>query len=45
MVEYLPFLKVYSKGTNLVIFDPSMMHCINVVDYNIKSLDIKESLF
>lgn len=36
---------VYSRGTNLVIFDPSMMHCINVVDYNIKSLDIKESLF
>ena len=36
---------VYSKGTNLVIFDPSMMYCINVVDYNIKSLDIKESLF
>ena len=34
---------VYNKGTNVVIFDPGLMHCVNVVDYNIKSLDIKET--
>lgn len=34
---------VYNKGTNVVIFDPDLMHCVNVVDYNIKSLDIKET--
>ena len=33
---------VYKKGTNLVIFDPSLMSCIAVKDYNIESLDIKE---
>lgn len=34
---------VYNKGTNVVIFDPDLMHCVKVVDYNIKSLDIKET--
>lgn len=33
---------VYKKGTNLVVFDPSLMKCVHVEDYNIKSLDIKE---
>lgn len=35
---------VYSKGTNLVIFNPDLMHCVAVNDYSIKSLDINESL-
>lgn len=34
---------VYKKGTNLVIFDPSLMQCVNVEDYNIRSLDIRET--
>lgn len=35
---------VYKKGTNVVIFDPSLMHCVAVVDYNIGSLEIKEKV-
>lgn len=34
---------VYNKGTNLVIFNPSLMKCVRVKDYSIKSLDIKET--
>lgn len=34
---------VYQKGTNLVIFNPDLMQCVKVEDYNIKSLDIRET--
>ncbi len=34
---------VYREGTNLVIFDPDLMRCVDVAEYNIKSLDIKET--
>lgn len=34
---------VYKKGTNLVIFDPSLMSCIAVKDYNVETLEIKET--
>ena len=35
---------VYREGTNLVIFNPSLMCCIDVKDYNVESLDIKEEI-
>lgn len=33
---------VYPKGTNVVIFNPKLMDCVAVKDYNICDLDIKE---
>ena len=33
---------VYKNGTNLVIFNPSLMSCVDVKDYNIETLDIKD---
>lgn len=35
---------VYPKGTNVVIFNPNLMHCVSVKDYNIGDLDIKENV-
>lgn len=34
---------VYPSGTNIVIFDPSLMKCVAVKDYNIGELDINET--
>lgn len=34
---------VYKDGINLVIFDPALMQCVSVEDYNIRSLEITES--
>lgn len=36
---------VYPKGTNVVIFNPKLMYCVAVKDYNISDLDIKEKLW
>ena len=35
---------IYKKGTNLVIFDPALMRCIDVKEYTVKSLDISEEV-
>ena len=35
---------VYPQGTNVVIFNPNLMQCIAVKDYNIGDLDIKEAI-
>ena len=35
---------VYPEGTNVVIFDPKLMKCVDVKDYNIGDLDINETL-
>lgn len=34
---------VYPEGTNVVIFEPALMHCVDVKDYNIGDLDINET--
>lgn len=34
---------VFPKGTNIVIFEPALMHCVDVKDYNIGDLDINET--
>lgn len=34
---------VYPGGTNIVIFDPALMSCVAVKDYNIGELDINET--
>lgn len=34
---------VYPNGTNVVLFDPSLMECVAVKDYNIGDLEINES--
>lgn len=34
---------VYPEGTNVVMFDPSLLDCVAVRDYNIGELDINET--
>ena len=36
---------VYKQGTNLVIFKPGLMKCIEVENYLVKDLDITEELY